>query len=93
MPLNHNETKQHLISVSDYMQYMNSISKTQRLSVDIDRLLYKSYKHIHVRPQFESCHKSSSDHGTTCINLNLVESEKFSAWMKCTRNHHSRVIA
>ena len=35
---------------------------------------------------------SSSDHGAICIKLDLVESERSSAWMKCTRNHHSRVI-
>ena len=37
--------------------------------------------------------KVASDHRVICIKLDLVESEKFSAWMKCTRNHHSRVIA
>ena len=42
--------------------------------------------------QFESCLKSSSNHSAICIKLDLVESEKSSAWMKCTRNHHSRVI-
>ena len=42
--------------------------------------------------QFESCFISSSDHGAICIKLDLDESEKSSALLKCTRNHHSRVI-
>ena len=36
--------------------------------------------------------KSSSDGGAICIKLDSVESETFSARMKYTRNHHSRVI-
>ena len=35
---------------------------------------------------------SFSNHGAICIKLDLVESEKFSAWRKYTQNYHSRVI-
>ena len=48
--------------------------------------------HKHLDEQFESCLKSSSDRGAICIKLDLVESEKFSAWRKYTRNRLSRVI-
>ena len=48
------------------------------------------YIYIYI---FESCLRSSSDHCAICITWELVESEKFSAWMKCTRSHHSRIIA
>ena len=53
---------------------------------------FVSFKNRNHLPQFESCFKSSSDNGAICIKLDLVESEKFSAWMKCTRNNHSHVI-
>ena len=33
-----------------------------------------------------------SDRGAIYIKLDLVESEKFSVWIKYTQNHHSRVI-
>ena len=36
--------------------------------------------------------KVASDHGAICIKLDLVESEKFSAQRKYTRNHLSCVI-
>ena len=36
---------------------------------------FVSFKNRNPWPQFESCHKSSSDHGATCIKLDLVESE------------------
>ena len=42
--------------------------------------------------QFESCLILSSGHGAICIEMDLVESEKSSAWMKCVWNHHSCVI-
>ena len=42
---------------------------------------FVSFKNRNRWPQFESCFKSSSDHGTMCIKLDLVKSEKFSAWM------------
>ena len=32
------------------------------------------------------------DHGAIYIKLDLVESEKSSAWIKCMLNHHSCVI-
>ena len=54
---------------------------------------FVSFKNRNHWLQFESCLKSSSDYGAICIKLDLVESEKFSAWMKCTWNHHSHVIA
>ena len=53
---------------------------------------FVSFKNRNRWPQFESCLKSSSDRGAICIKLDLVESEKFSAWRKYTRNHHSRVM-
>ena len=53
---------------------------------------FVSFKNRNHRPQFESCLKSSSDRGTICIKLDLVESKRFSAWRKYTRNYHSRVI-
>ena len=51
-----------------------------------------SFKNRNHWPQFECCLKSSSDDDAICIKLDLVESEKSSAWMKCTRNHYSRMI-
>ena len=36
--------------------------------------------------------KSSSDRSAICIMLDLVESEKFSAWRKYMQNQHFRVI-
>ena len=36
---------------------------------------FVSFKNRNHWPQFESCLKSSSDHGTICIKLDLVESE------------------
>ena len=53
---------------------------------------FVSFQNRNHWPQFESCLKSFSDHGAICINLDLVENEKFSAWRKYTRNHLSRVI-
>ena len=53
---------------------------------------FVSFKNRNLWPQFESCLKSSSDRDAICIKLNLVKSEKFSAWRKYTRNPHSRVI-
>ena len=53
---------------------------------------FVSFKNRNLRSLFESCLKSSSDQGAICIKLDLVESEKFSAWMKYTWNYHSRVI-
>ena len=53
---------------------------------------FVSFKNRNHLLQFESCLKSSSDRGAICIKLDLVESEKFSARRKYTRNHHSRVI-
>ena len=50
---------------------------------------FVSFKNRNHWPHFESCPKSSSDHG---VKLDSVESEKFSAWMKYMRNHHSRLI-
>ena len=38
---------------------------------------FVSFKNRNHWPQFESCLKSSSDHGATCIKLDLVESERF----------------
>ena len=38
-------------------------------------ILFLSKNRNH-RPQFESCLKPSSDHGTICIKLDLVESQK-----------------
>ena len=49
---------------------------------------FVSFKNRNHWPQFESCLISSSDHGTICIKLNLVESDKSSAWMKYTRNYN-----
>ena len=37
---------------------------------------FVSFKKCNYKLQFESCLKSSSDHGATCIKLDLVESEK-----------------
>ena len=54
---------------------------------------FVSFKNRNHWPQFEICLKSSSDRGAIYIKLDLVESEKFSAWLKYTRNHHSRVIS
>ena len=53
---------------------------------------FVSFKNRNHWPQFESCLKSSSDRSAICIKLDLVESEKFSAWMKYMRNHLSHVI-
>ena len=53
---------------------------------------FVSFKNRNHRPQFESCLLSSSEHGAICIKLDLVKSEKSSAWMKCMQNHHSCVI-
>ena len=53
---------------------------------------FVSFKNRNYWPQFESCLKSSSNHGAICIKLDLVESEKFSAWRKYTQNHHSHMI-
>ena len=53
---------------------------------------FVSFKNMNHWLQFESCLKSSSDCGAICIDLDLVESEKFSAWRKYTRSHLSRVI-
>ena len=53
---------------------------------------FVSFKNRNPWLQFESCLKSSSDCGATCIKLDLVESEKFSTGRKCMRNHHSHVI-
>ena len=53
---------------------------------------FVSFKNRNHWPQFESCLKSSLDRGAICIKLDLVESEKFSAWRKYTWNHHSHVI-
>ena len=39
---------------------------------------FVSFKNRNHWPQFESCLKSSSDHGAICIKLDLVESKKFS---------------
>ena len=54
---------------------------------------FVSFKNRNHWTHFESCLKSSSDHGAICIKLDLVENENFSTWTKCTRNQHSRVIA
>ena len=54
---------------------------------------FVSFKNRNHRQQFESCLILSADHSTICIKLDLVKSEKFSAWMKCTQNHHSWLIA
>ena len=53
---------------------------------------FVSFKNRNHWLQFESCLISSSDYGAICMNLDLAESGKSSAWMKCTRNQHSRVI-
>ena len=53
---------------------------------------FLSFKNRNHWLQFESCLISSSDHGAICIKLDLIESKKSSAWMKCMRNHHSHVI-
>ena len=41
---------------------------------------FGSFKNMNHWLQFESCLKSSSDRGAIWIKLDLVESEKFSAW-------------
>ena len=50
------------------------------------------FKNRNHWPQFESCLKLSSDRSAICVKLDLDKSEKFSAWRKYTRNHHSCVI-
>ena len=67
--------------------YWGSLSWFSRTLSD-----FVSFKNMNNWQQFESCLKSSSDHGAICIKLDLVENEKFSAWRKYTRNHHSSVI-
>ena len=51
-----------------------------------------SFKNRNHWPQFESCLKLSSDRSVIWNKLDLVESEKFSAWRKYTWNHLSRAI-
>ena len=53
---------------------------------------FVSFKNRNHWLQFESCLKSSLDHCAICIKLDMMESEKSSAWIKCTPSHHSRVI-
>ena len=53
---------------------------------------FVSFKNRNHWLEFKNCLKLFSDHSAICIKLDLVKSKKFSTWMKCSQNHHSRVI-